>query len=342
MKLRILFAILSVMVFFCLSAKIHTLSFCIGEYPTESGWNELGANNDARLIKDIFTDAQVIVNEKATHKRILNELAVLKSKVNRGDTVIVHFSGHGQQILSTQSSHEVDLVDEAIVPYDAYKRKSTAYFGQAHITDDIFGQSIYDIRKAVGSNGLVISVIDACHSDSMDKDADGTSDVYRGTDEIFGTEALSPDSIAKLRDLYDSPDKSPVVTSPELSNVVFISACATHQRNYEIKVEDVPYGSLTYYFCKIFEEKGVADLNGFLSCLYKEMTSDNIMSFHGQTPVIRNTIDWKAPSQEKYIPPTSEPSVRQDNSNVSYWWIAIGGSVAVVIIIFILCRKRKK
>lgn len=342
MKLRRFLFILLAMMCICVSAKVQTLSICIGDYPTESGWNSLGANNDVLLIKGILPDAKVVANGNATHDRILSELSQLKRDVNRGDTVIVHFSGHGQQILSETSSEEVDLVDEALVPYDAAKRKSAAYNGQAHITDNVFGDYITRIRSAVGPNGLVIAVIDACHSDSMDKNAESSDDVYRGTNEIFGTETLSHDSIAKLRELYDVSDESSVSASPELSDVVFISACGTHQRNYEIKVGDTPYGSLTYYFCKTYETKGIANLNEFLSELYNEMSADKVMTFHGQFPVIRNTIGWVAPQPSLYVP-TDPQTQEEDDSLNSYWWYAIGVfAVILMTIIFVICRKKRK
>lgn len=342
MKLKGFLFILSAMMCLCVSAKVQTLSICIGDYPTESGWNSLGANNDAHLIKGIFPDARMIANGNATHDRILSELSQLKRDVNHGDTVIVHFSGHGQQILSESSSEEADLVDEALVPYDAAKRKSAAYNGQAHIADDVFGEYITGLRSAVGTTGLVIAVIDACHSDSMDKDAVHSDDVYRGTEEIFGAETLSPDSIANLRELYDAPDESSVFASPELSDVVFISACGTHQRNYEIKVEDTPYGSLTYYFCKTYETKGIANLNEFLSELYNGMSADKVMTFHGQFPVIRNTIGWVAPQPSLYVP-TDPQTPEEDDCLNSYWWYAIGAfAVIIIAIILVICRKRTK
>lgn len=342
MRLRVLIFILYTMMCFCVFAKVQTLSICIGDYPTESGWNSLGANNDAHLIKGVFPNAKMVANESATHNRILSELSQLKRDANHGDTVIVHFSGHGQQILSETSSDEADLVDEALVSYDAAKRKSATYNGQAHITDNVFGDYITRIRSAVGPNGLVIAVIDACHSDSMDKNTESSKDVYRGTDEIFGAETLSPDSIANLRELYDAPDESSVFASPELSDVVFISACGTHQRNYEIKVEDTPYGSLTYYFCKAYETKSIANLNEFLSELYNEMSADKVMTFHGQFPIIRNTIGWIAPQKSIYDP-TAPPRPKGDDHLNTYWWYAIGTfAVIILAIVLVICRKKRK
>lgn len=291
-------------------------------------------------MKRLFHEAIIVSNEKATNKNILHELTNLSRNVSKGDTVIFHFSGHGQQILTGNSSEEVDLVDEALVPYDAAKRKSATYNGQSHITDDIFGRYIADIRKAAGPAGLVIAVIDACHSDSMDKGANVSEDVYRGTDEIFGAEALSADSIAGLRELYNAADATPVVTSQGLSNAVFISACKTNQRNYEINVNDTSYGSLTYYFCKAYQKTDISDLNVFLSDLYTEMVSDNVMKFHGQTPVIRNSIGWEAPMSEIFEPTDQQTSIKDDDTYASYWWYAIGAFI-VIAIILTLCRKRK-
>lgn len=342
MRLRSIVFILSTMICLCLSAKVWTLSICIGEYPSESGWNSLGADNDARLIRQIFDEATVVTNEKATYNQILSELNTLNRNANRGDTIIIHFSGHGQQILGGASSKEVDLVDEALVPYDAVKKKSVSYSGQSHITDDLFGEYISGLRKSVGPNGLVIAVIDACHSNSMDKDADATEDVYRGTDEIFGAEALSPDSIEKLRESYNSPDETSVLMSPELSDAIFISACETHKRNYEIKVDDTSYGSLTYYFCKAFEAKGISDLNEFLSDLYTEMSTDKTMKFHGQTPVIRNTIGWEAPKTKPFEPTDPRPNNDISGVHESYWWWAVCGIVVIILIILVICRKKKK
>lgn len=342
MRLRWFLLVFSVFICLCLSAKVRTLSICIGGYPSESGWNSLAADNDARLIRQLFNEATVVTNENATYNQILSELDTLNRNANRGDTIIIHFSGHGQQILGGASSKETDLVNEALVPYDAAKRKSASYSGQSHITDDLFGEYISGIRKSVGPNGLVIAVIDACHSNSMDKDAGDSEDVYRGTDEIFGAEALSPDSIAKLRDSYNSPDETSVLMSPELSDAIFISACDTHKRNYEIKVDDTSYGSLTYYFCKAFEAKGVSDLNEFLSYLYDEMSTDKTMKFHGQTPVIRNTIGWEAPKTKLFEP--TDPQPINDISEVpeSYWWYAVCCIVVIILIIFMLCRKGRR
>ena len=186
----------------CSHANVKVLSIGVSVYPKTSGWNRLNAQNDVELMRSIFPDAMILENGSATRSGIEVQLKAFANNAVKGDTVIIHFSGHGQQIITGYSIDEIDGVDEAIVPFDAAKRKTRSYNGQNHITDNAFGKAIDKIRKSVGSSGLVIAIIDACHSDSMDKGSTRTGDIYRGTDEIFGSERMSDAQISNLRDSY--------------------------------------------------------------------------------------------------------------------------------------------
>lgn len=329
---------------FSLQSKVRVLSVCVGEYPHDSGWNRLGAANDSESIVSLFPQTLILNDSKATYQAFISELGNLSECSAVGDTVIIHFSGHGQQILTSKSSSEADHVDEAMVPYDAAKRATPSYHGQNHLTDDSFGSYVSAIRKKIGPKGLVIAVIDACHSNSMDKDADTSGDIYRGTDEIFGAESLSQDSISSLRDYYFANDHTPVAKSELLADVIFIGACETHQRNYEIKRNGVQHGSLTYYFCKAYDEKSFSDIDGFLSTLYAEMTNDNTMQFHGQCPSIRTSFGWKSPESEKYVP-QDNPTASSVSTDKSWIWIAsaLGAFIAALVSAFLIrLWKRKK
>lgn len=341
MKYHRLILFIALLIFsLSLWSKVRVLSICIGSYPENSGWNKLSSINDNRSIRFIYPEAISILDANATYEAVTSELSMLSKNVSFGDTVIVHFSGHGQQILTSASASEADQVDEAIVLYDAPKHKSKSYNGEKHLTDDLFGSYISSIRQKIGPTGLVIAVIDACHSNSMDKDADRLTDTYRGTDEIFGTEALSPDSIEALRDRYFADDKTSVVSSEQMAASVFIGACETHQRNYEIKIDGEGHGSLTYYFCQAVKEKGLSDINQFLSTLYTEMTNDNTMKFRGQQPNIRTSFDWVAPEQAKYIPQTTMEIPVEQSCNWKLW--IEGGIYAIVILFIVLVLWKKK
>lgn len=340
----ILYIILCSITCVCSHANVRVLSIGVSEYPETSGWNQLNAHNDVELMCGIFPNAILLENASATRAGIEAQLKALASNAAKGDTVIVHFSGHGQQIITTNSKDEADRVDEAIVPFDAAKRKAGGYIGQNHLTDDVFGKAIDNIRIAVGSDGLVIAMIDACHSDSMDKDADQSGDIYRGTDEIFGSESMSDTEISNLREAYHNQEETTLAKSSDMSDVIYLSACRSDQRNYEVVVGDKGYGSLTYYFCKAYRNKGIFDLPAFLTALYDGMKGDNTLQFHGQLPSIRNTIGWVAPTQ--VIPSPPEPPDVHGEINESYNQTVIWGIVAVAFtVIFIalwITRKKKK
>ena len=342
---RIIFSIiLCLITWVCSHANVRVLSIGVSEYPETSGWNQLNAHNDVELMCGIFPNAILLENASASHAEIEAQFKALASSAARGDTVIIHFSGHGQQIITTNSKDEADGVDEAIVPFDAAKRKAGGYTGQNHLTDDVFGKAIDNIRRAVGADGLVIAMIDACHSDSMDKDADQSGDIYRGTDEIFGSESMSDTEISNLREAYHNQEETSLAKSSDMSDVIYLSACRSDQRNYEVVVGDKGYGSLTYYFCKAYRNKGIFDLSAFLTALYDGMKGDNTLQFHGQLPSIRNTIGWVAPTP--VIPTPPELLTGSSESDESYNQTVIWGIIAVAFtVIFIalwITRKKKK
>lgn len=328
----------------CGHANVRVLSIGVSDYPETSGWNKLNAHNDVELMRSIFPDAIFLENVSATRSGIKAQLKALALNAAKGDTVIIHFSGHGQQIITTNSADEIDGVDEAIVPFDAAKRKTSSYNGQNHLTDDAFGKAIDNIRKSVGPSGLVIALIDACHSDSMDKGTDNHKEIYRGTDEIFGAEKMSEEKISSLRDSYHNQDATSLKASTDMSNVVYLSACRSDQRNYEIVVDDKGYGSLTYYFCEEYKNKGISDLPVFLSAIYSGMENNPTLKFHGQVPSIRNTVGWEVPS--KVITPLQEPSNGSDDTDRSSYqtviWSIIAASLIIIFIALWITRKRKK
>ena len=325
-------------------AKISVLTVGISEYPENSGWNRLNAANDIDLISSLSDNVIVLENNKATYNEIHKALNILTNKIESGDTVIVHFSGHGQQIVANNSK-EIDGLDEALIPFDAFKEESSTYKGQNHFRDDDFGTKIETLRAKTGPSGIVIAVIDACHSDSMDKDADEDSQLkYRGTDEIFGTKGLNTREIQELKDRYFNQEENTILAKEDkLSDVIFISACGTHQRNYEIEIGSNSYGSLSYYFYKSYIEKGFGNLPVFLSYLYDSMTSDKVMKFHGQEPVIRNTIGWQKPNKNPPPPPDPLETPPGDGlTPLAIIGISLGGLLIITLVFYLLWKQKRK
>lgn len=343
MKRLCLILILALFSHIGLLANVRVLSIGISEYPESSGWNKLNAHNDVLLIKTVFPSAISLEDSQATLSGIKVAISNLSNSVTAGDTIIIHFSGHGQQILTNTSSNEIDGVDEAIVPYDASKRKTISYWGQHHFTDNTFGDSIDRLRRAVGPKGLVIAVIDACHSDSMDKTADEAKEIYRGTDEIFGAENLPDEKIDSLREVYHNQDSSALTTLPDMSNVIYISACRSDQRNYEVVEDGKGYGSLTYYFSEAYRIVGLLDMMEFLTTIYSGMENDKTLHFHGQVPSIRNTIGWEAPVKVVTPPEPPYPPTGPGGRSNSHWiWSLLAVISLTILIALWIARKRRK
>ena len=133
-----------------------------------------------------------------------------------------------------------------------------------------------------------------------------------------------------------------------MSNVVYISACRSDKRNYEVSVDGKGYGSLTYYFCESYRNKGLSDLKELLSELHSGMANDKTLKFHGQLPAIRNTIGWEAPS--KTTSNVSNGSGRtsgesSDPDRPSYQtviWSIIAAGLILIFIALWITKKRKK
>lgn len=344
MKTVLLFFLMSVLSCNYLLADVKVLTIGISDYPETSGWNKINAHNDVELMKTLFPNAIVLENATATRTGIESELRLLSNNAAKGDTVIIHFSGHGQQIITKSSSEEVDGVDEALVPFDAAKRNSSYYYGQNHLTDDEFGNTVDRLRQTVGPTGIVFAVIDACHSDSMDKDADEAKAIYRGTNEIFGVEGMSDEEITSLHDAYHNQDTKELNVSDDMSDVIYLSACRSDQRNYEVKINGKGYGSLTYYFYEAYNDMGLSDLSSFLSAIHSGMKNDKTLQFHGQEPAIRNTIGWKAPDNTP--PPLSTPpeDPKKDNtySLPAIMWSIVGATLLVIIIALWITKRKKR
>lgn len=324
--------------------KIKLLTITVADYAPESGWTHINADNDKEIILQQFkarASITALSESEATYSNILKHLSKLENNVSQGDTVIVHFSGHGQQIVALDDSSEPDGLDEALVPYDADKNKSATYDGRHHLRDNEFGRHLEHLRHAVGPQGLVIAIIDSCHSDSMNKDAEcSDDDIVRGTYEIFG---LTDTEFAAFRSRYRNQETTPLAESPDASPIVIVSACRSDQMNHEIKVGGKGYGSLTYYFTETVGTTGIHDTKEFLDQLYTSMSNDKTLKFHGQLPLIRSTIGWIAPEKEivSQTQTKGEKSSDEDISSISWSYVLIG-SLMLILIIGLIWKKMKK
>jgi hypothetical protein len=216
----------------------------IGEYPAQSGWSKINGDNDIDIVCSFLSDngfqreeIVTLENNQATKANIIRQVKSITAAAQTGDHIYIHFSGHGQQITDTNGDEEVDSYgerwDEAWIPYDAKKSYAKGvYEGENHLVDDQLNELLRDIRKKIGSTGKLTVVADACHSGDSSRGEEDEEEgfIVRGTPIRF-----------------EIPQGAAGNKIPGLPiEWVMISACKSYANNYECRVGDKQYGSLSY------------------------------------------------------------------------------------------------
>lgn len=233
----------------------YALIIAVGSYPEAGGWKSLASANDVPLVKNALLHhgfgeehITVLLNEEATKSGIYKALNSLYDKAGPNDIIVIHYSGHGQQI-TDDNGDEIDGYDEALVPFDAQKGfKVGVYEGENHIRDDDFGVYLEKLQAKLGEDGNVLVIIDACHSGTATR-SEGTT-TYRGTFEAF--DVPSPTEIKKKPDtrggggMFDQQRGA-----SGMASLVVMSGARHDQLNSETRDESGnPVGSLSYAFSK--------------------------------------------------------------------------------------------
>lgn len=318
-------------------AQNTALLIGVSEYKDPT-WCQLSTNNDIALLeKRLSTRFSISIckDEKATYDGICSSLSALKENAQMGDTVFIHFSGHGQQMV-TGDKTEADNLDEAIIPYDAfYKYTPGVYEGECHFRDNELSSFINEIRRKVGTNGFVIVCLDACHSGNSNKGANDNLPI-RGTMDIFGEETLSEG----LSD-YFKTDSTEI--EKDGAEVVYISACKPWDVNQEIRINDVGYGSLSYSIAMALDNVDISDIPNWLDYIYYEIKEDLGLS---QTPMFNNSFGY-VPSIEinNKIPEDIIEIVDDEYSGANkkshVFLVTLVGAI-IIVLVFVYGKFKKK
>ncbi|MCD8285470.1 MAG: caspase family protein [Prevotellaceae bacterium] len=216
----------------------HALVIGLGEQQDEA-WGKINGDRDVPLVEMMlreagYRDIAELLNQEATKEGIVSAFGALRGRCKQGDIVYVHFSGHGQQMTDLDGDEE-DGLDETWVPYDACRKPCERDQGERHLSDDEVFRLLSSIRKAIGEQGKLLVVIDACHSGDASRGQE-TDDgaAVRGAWEVF---RLGQGGMAtKARE-------------PKQEEWVTVSACKSYQNNEELRGKRV--GKLTYALCEL-------------------------------------------------------------------------------------------
>lgn len=269
----------------------RALLVAIDQYPVQSGWREIHATNDLRLIEPLLLEhgfAQknkiVLTNSQATKRAIVDALKRLTNQSCAGDRLYLHFSCHGQQ-MADDNGDETDGLDEALIPYDALRRYTKgSYEGQNHLRDDELGYWLDAMRRKAGDAGSVVVTLDACHSGTADRESD--DDTYvRGTTYIFApSDFVRPEADA-------SPLAEHIRSLSGMAPLTVVAACMPDQLNYEYfsPRDSLHYGSLTYALCRIWHNDKSLSAEALRRALTHEMERIKPRRGKLQTPLLQTS-----------------------------------------------------
>lgn len=241
----------------------HAILVGVGAYPKNDSikgkWKDLSSMNDLKIIENMLLDQKfeasnivVVKNEKATVENILKEFDKLIEKLQPGDIVFFHYSGHGQQIsdidptkhkqyskLKYIKADEDDGYDEALALYNAPVNYFSGYDFSEHLIDDQIEHYQNKIQEKIGKNGHLIMIFDSCHSGSITRGVDDAQ-IYRSESKKCLDPSVEVVKQAKISK-EDNSNKGVLVE---------FKGCKDDQRNLEFKKgiqgADLNYGSLSY------------------------------------------------------------------------------------------------
>ncbi|GAB2766918.1 caspase family protein [Salinimicrobium soli] len=284
-------------------AEKYAVIIAVGDYPAKTGWAPISSVNDVPLIKSSlqsqgFMEDNILVlkDAEATKQNILSTLNDLKNRISAGDIVVIHYSGHGQQIFD-DNSEEIDGLDEAIVPYDAWVKYTYNYKGENHIRDDEIGNILANFRNKLGKDGQLLMLLDSCHSGSSTRGGKA-----RGSRQAFVPDNWEKPSgeTSKGSDMFEQ-----VKINENAAPFVLISGASANELNYEYEGK----GSLSYSFSKAMNELG-SDFT--YRQLYSKIAAVMNTISPRQTPTIEGDQDYKLfkgeyVKQQSYYPVVKMP-----------------------------------
>jgi Caspase domain len=103
-----------------------------------------------------------------TFSAITKALEQLSSSVQRGDYVVLFFSGHGVQVPDLVKRDEPDGLTEGFVPLDIGRWDTQSQSVRNLVTDDIVGAAIEAMRD---KGAIVWAIFDTCHAGDMTRGA---------------------------------------------------------------------------------------------------------------------------------------------------------------------------
>lgn len=233
--------------------KKHALLIGIDEYSNyEAQYQLRGCVNDAKLMKSVLVDhfnfnesnITELHNAAASQKGILDAMENLVNHIGKDDIVVFHYSGHGSQRKSADTTEGTGMNSTICTADSGYM--------DPYPNLDIIDNEINEWLQCLTKKTRYISLtFDCCHSGTITRDALGA----RARGLPADTRSLSAMGVDKsklppvTRSAGSSANSSGWLTLNE--NYVVMSGCRDDEYSYEFETEGggepIRNGALTHF-----------------------------------------------------------------------------------------------
>jgi Caspase domain len=244
-----------------------------------------GPAHDIRRVRDFLqtrgcADITVVADRQErgvplpTRQNIIAAFAAISKRIAANELLFLYFAGHGAQqpIINPKSDHEIDGLDEVLLPSDAGRLTENLTVKNA-IVDDEIGRFITHCRNR---GAFVWVVIDACHSG----DSTRAVPLPAGSRErgLSSLELGFPEWLRKLIDRFPNSNKSMRLgqidsCGAEEANLpgslLAFFACKSSQRTIELPM---PRGGSNAQYTGLFTHVLMNQLGRVSNSMAKEMT----------------------------------------------------------------------
>ena len=262
---------LALMALPALARENYALLIGASQYPNldEKYWLR-GPANDVRLVQTYLTteapmrfapqDVTVLADGidgagAPTLAGIRVAFADLTARVQPGDFVYLHFSGHGTQEPAADPASELDGLDEVFLPTDIGQWSDETAAVQNGLVDDEIG-ALIDGLRAKGAD--VWAVFDSCHSGTVTRGAPDGDDLRI---RQLPPEALGIPEIATTRGMANpqATPEAPFDASAAQGSFVAFFAAQTNEVTPEKNLPKgkpgrIPQGVFTYTLFQVLAE----------------------------------------------------------------------------------------
>jgi metacaspase-1 len=207
-----------------------------------------GCVNDTTNLRLILKDVagidadqiRMLVDARATKAAIEQRIQWLVKDAAEGDLLVLHFSGHGSQIRDRGEQDELrERLDEILCPWDMD-------WDATFINDDYL-DSVLEVPE-----GVVLEVIlDCCNSGDtgVEPGFAGSGPALDANPDRRPRFAQPPVDIVSRHEGRGLPQRK-LLERREPSRLALWSACGGSQTAADARIDGIPNGAFTFYFCK--------------------------------------------------------------------------------------------